>query len=235
MIPIKRMYDLQKIDKEIFSIEKTLAEIKAKLEDNAALTQAKTRLGQIDDRLGRREPLRKQLEFAVQQLDEKLKTIDSKLYGGAITNPRELSAYQDEKQSVQKQHNVEEEKLLELLVVIEELQSARNETRDFLTKLEAQLSSEHEKLLKSKDNLELEVTQFAENRKLLTPEIPPAALSVYESLLLTRGGQAVSKVEQSRMLCEGCRITVSSKDLIEARNAEHIVQCSSCRRILYVE
>ena len=55
---------------------------------------------------------------------------------------------------------------------------------------------------------------------------------MYESLLKTRDGSAVAKVE--RGMCQGCRLTLPTLELQRARSSEGIARCGSCGRILYV-
>ena len=69
-------------------------------------------------------------------------------------------------------------------------------------------------------------------RANMAPQIPPVVLSIYETLLKSRGGQAVARVE--RAACQGCRITLPTMDVQRAKNADELVHCNSCGRILYV-
>ena len=41
-------------------------------------------------------------------------------------------------------------------------------------------------------------------------------------------------VKVERGMCQGCRLALSTMELQRARSARGVVQCSSCRRILYV-
>ena len=230
---IKRLYDLQELDWELSASEVSLAEVRARLEDESELVAARTRLDDLVAELDRRAPSRRELESSLAQLDERLQAAEKRLYGGAVTNPRELSASEEERTLLQQQRSTTEDGMLEVMVEIEELQASRDAAIERLSRLEAERETEYADLLKRQDELVARLEELRLARSELTPELPAAALSVYESLLRTRSGYAVAKVE--RGLCQGCRLALPTMERQRARSYQGVVQCSSCQRILYVE
>ena len=229
---VRRLYDLQQLDGDTATCETALEETRAKLADDSALVEAGQRLSQIGENLKKPAAARRQVELAVQGFEEKIASIDKKLYGGAITNPRELGAYGDERGLVEKQRGAEEDKLLALMVELEDLESARVEAQNRLKRLEKERKAELVDLKKTEDRLKGELDEMRRTRDGVAPQIPPAALSVYETLRKSLNGYAVARVE--RAMCQGCRLTLSTLELQRSRSSQGIVQCSSCRRILYV-
>lgn len=233
MFSLKLLYDLQQLDWEILTFEKNLEDVRAELADDSAVVSAWHRLKQIETQLEEPTATRRQMQHVVQKLEEKLQTVEERLYGGTITSPRELSAYEAERVLVQGQHSVNEEKLLELMVELEELQSNRKEARQVLSRLEDERRLEIERLKKQEGKLLGELSDMRQARDAATPDIPSTILCDYESLLKARNGLAVAKIE--RGLCQGCRLAVPSTELQRARNSQGSVRCSSCQRILYVD
>ena len=231
MPSIKRLLDLQEADWEISSIEKSLAEVRAELADDSSLASARDSHEQLQAQVVKRGLERAPLELMVHQSNEKLQTIEQTLYGGTVTNIRELSAYQQEMEHLQRKQSIDGDKLLELMVEIEELQSVRDNARRHLEQLEAERPVRHSELFKEQTRLESGLTELQKSRDKLTLDIPPSVLSIYESLRKSRGGHAIARVE--RGMCQSCRITLPTKELQGARNSQAIVQCSSCRRILH--
>ena len=229
---VRRLFDLQELDGEIATCEKALDETRARLADDSALVEARRLLAQIGEDLKMPAAARREAELAVQGFEEKLATIDQKLYGGAITNPRELEAYGDERGLVQKQRGAVEDKLLTLMVEVEDLESARVSAQDSLERLEREREAELVDLTETENRLQGELEELRRDREGVAPRIPPAALSVYEGLRQSLNGYAVAKVE--RAMCQGCRLTLSTLELQRSRSSQGIVRCSSCRRILYV-
>jgi predicted nucleic acid-binding Zn-ribbon protein len=232
MFSLKRLYDLQELDWQIAARDKSLVDVRARLADESVLASATARLKGLEAQLAQQSSARQEVEFAAQQLATRLQTVEQRLYGGSVTNPRELTAYGEEKEYLLRQRRVEEDKLLELMVETEELQSARDEARRQVSRLEGERKAEVAELLKAQDRLTAELTGLHETRKDMTAEVPPGVLSLYESLRKSRNGHAVAKVE--RGLCQGCRLALPTMELQRVRNSQDIVQCSSCRRILVI-
>ena len=229
----KRLYDLQELDWELSADEASLEEVRARLEDESEINAARARLQKLTAELDKRAPLRRALESSLARLEERLQVAERRLYGGAVTNPRELSASEEERRLLQEQRGAEEDSMLDVMVEIEELQSSRDATQELLGRLETDREAEYADLLQRQDALVVRIDELRQGRQRITPEIPAAMLSIYESLLKTRGGHAVAKVE--RGLCQGCRLALPTMENQRAKSSQGIVQCSSCRRILYVE
>ena len=229
----KRLYDLQELDWALSADEASLKEVRARLEDESEINAARARLQKLTAELDKRAPLRRTLESSLARLEERLQAAEQRLYGGAVTNPRELSASEEERRLLQEQRGAEEDRMLDVMVEIEELQSSRDATQELLGRLETDREAEYADLLQRQDALVVRIDELRRGRQRITPEIPVAMLSVYESLLKTRGGHAVAKVE--RGLCQGCRLALPTMENQRAKSSQGIVQCSSCRRILYVE
>ena len=229
----KRLYDLQELDWELSADEASLKEVRARLEDESEINAARARLQKLTAELDKRAPLRRNLESSLARLEERLQVAEQRLYGGAVTNPRELSASEEERRLLQEQRGAEEDRMLDVMVEIEELQSSRDATQELLGRLETDREAEYADLLQRQDALVVRIDELQRGRQRITPEIPVAMLSIYESLLKTRGGHAVAKVE--RGLCQGCRLALPTMENQRAKSSQGIVQCSSCRRILYVE
>ena len=229
----KRLYDLQELDWALSADEASLKEVRARLEDESEINAARARLQKLTAELDKRAPLRRTLESSLARLEERLQAAEQRLYGGAVTNPRELSASEEERRLLQEQRGAEEDRMLDVMVEIEELQSSRDATQELLGRLETDREAEYADLLQRQDALVVRIDELRRGRQRITPEIPVAMLSVYESLLKTRGGHAVAKVE--RGLCQGCRLALPTMENQRAKSSQGIVQCSSCRRILYAE
>jgi predicted nucleic acid-binding Zn-ribbon protein len=232
MVSIKQIYGLQELDWEIAANETALAEARAELADNSAVVSARSRLEQLESALAEKTPMRQRSERKVRELEEKLQAVDKRLYSGSVTNPKQFTAAEEERAFLQEQCSEEENTLLELMVEVDDLSSSIEQKKKDLEQIETQRSQDETRLLKDQGRLVAELTHQGEVRAGIIPTIPPRALSVYESLLKSRGGTAVAKVE--RGMCQGCRIALPTLELQRARTSKDIVQCNSCRRILYV-
>ncbi len=230
MFPIKRLHDLQEIDLDIDARDKALADVRSRLADDSAVTAARDKVAELDLKLQAPSTRRRDLELAVQQMTDRLRLAEERLYSGSITSPRELTAYEADREHLQKQRGAEEDKLLEVMVEVDEVRSSRERAARSLERTEAERQADVVELEKNEQELGGELKKLRQSRDGVTPDIPPSAMSVYEGLRKTRDGVAVSRVV--RLMCQQCRLTLPTMELQRARAAQTIVQCSSCQRIL---
>ena len=185
----------------------------------------KARIGELEARL---ESARLESESAA--LSERLARLEERLYGGSITNVRELTAIETE-------HAAAKRELAQVEESSEPAQMAAEEARQLNEQRQSELAdaehkwSENESELKSKRRqLGRLCLKMDQERKVSTAEIPPEDLSLYNSLLIRKGGVAVVRVE--RGVCQGCRVRLPLRELARIRASGNLVSCSSCSRIL---
>jgi predicted nucleic acid-binding Zn-ribbon protein len=231
MQAIKHLYNLQELDWKVAGAEKELAEVRARLADDSELAAARRRVEELAARLDQLSSNRREAERANLELQEKLQRVESRLYGGAVTNPRELSAAEEEHEFIGGRRREGEDRLLELMVKSEDVEAARDEAQSRLARLETEGPAEKAELLESQKRMVSELDALGQRREQIVPILSPAVLSRYDSLRKSKNGHAVAMVV--RGMCQGCRLTVTTLELQRARSAQDITLCSSCHRILY--
>jgi hypothetical protein len=98
--------------------------------------------------------------------------------------------------------------------------------------MEARWQAEQESLRQQRDVLQREIRELGRRRSGQEVTIDAEMMRQYEALRALHQGRAVAKVE--RGICQGCRITLPMHVLQRARRGNHLVQCTSCERILYL-
>ena len=98
--------------------------------------------------------------------------------------------------------------------------------------MEVSWQEEEARMLAERSSLQEALAQLQKNREGMSALISPVHLSLYDSLRSTRQGVAVVRVERSA--CQGCRITLPTRVVQQARTSAEPVKCPSCSRILYV-
>ena len=229
---IRHLYDLQELDSRLSAFEKSLVEVRAKLADDSALSSAREQTSRLEERLLVLTFKRRGLDRTTAELQERLQKVESRLYGGVVTSPRELAAAEEERNFVERQRQEEEDRLLDIMIELEDVQSASHEAQETLARLKAEEPARKEGLLKTEEHLVAELASIGQDRDRIAPLIPAELLSLYETLRKGRDGHAVVRVERGR--CNGCRVALSIMEIQRARGSQGVVQCSSCRRILYV-
>ena len=229
---VKQLYDLQQLDLKLSDAEKSLAEVRLRLEDESELTLARERVDQAGARLKELTAGRRAAEQTIAQLGERLQRVESRLYSGAVTNPKELAAAEEERAFVLRLRQEEEDKLLELMVEADDVQSEERQAQETLARLEAERPAEEAELLRRQESMTGKLATLGQERDQITPQLTREVLSLYDSLRKSKGGRAIVSVE--RGMCQGCRISLTTGELQRARSAHGITQCGSCRRILYL-
>lgn len=229
---IKDLADLQIIDSEMLTLEDTLLDAKTRISGDPTIDSLTRRLQQIDANLQAQATERRKIESEVNRINDRFNTVNESLFSGRVTNPREYSAYEDEKTFLEGQRSEQEDLLLEVMVKSDDFQTAHDETKNRLDQSESVRSAELPKLTQIAEESEARLSELQETRAQIAIDIPRGVLVTYESILKSRKGLAVVAVE--RNVCQGCRITLPVGEVTRARAATSLVQCSSCRRIIYV-
>ena len=235
MVSVKQLFELQETDTVAAEKDAALTEVRARIADDGPIVAAGKRAGALKAQGEARGNASNSAQLVVQQDQDKMKAVEGKLYSGGVTNARELEALEEERQYLQTQLSKNEDKLLELMVAVEELQAVRDSVLKTLVGLETERETQLPVLRQNQEDLEEELAELSEVRKQLTLKIAPQHLATYESLRKSRGGQAVARLDAGKGICQACRIALPVGDLRKAKTSEEIVYCNSCRRILYIE
>ena len=142
-------------------------------------------------------------EFAVTSVTDKQKETQDLLYGGRVTNPKELSDLQKESEYLKRRRASLEEKQIEAMITVEELvKNAAIANEEFVV-VEAAWRTENAELVQEYDELKHELAQLIAKRKAFAKQVPAFDLEEYNSLRRTRceGGQG----ERSGDCTIGCR------------------------------
>ena len=232
MTTARQLYQLQEFDWDIDRSRASLASMEERLRDDSALVKARK---EAEKRAEKALQLRKEHgahELEVEDLRQKIKTLEARLFSGVVKNPRELKGQEQELHYI-KQHALQaEEKLLALMIDLEEAEGPAAKSQEELARMEAEWEKTWATLIQEKAVLTEQFNTLSRRRGELDAVTNPSQLAQYERLRQSRHGHAVAKVE--RGMCQGCRLTLPTQELQRVRTAKEPVQCSSCGRILYV-
>ena len=160
----------------------------------------------------------------------KIKATEEKLYGGKITNPKELANFQLEVDELKTRRAQLEDKTLEIMNQVELTSANVTALSGEISRLEAEWHSQQQQLSADLKQLKTTRVDLKHKQENLSTEIDPQAIEVYRALRKQKG-TAVAKVEQGT--CRGCQIALPTTELQHARSGD-LVRCSSCGRILFL-
>ena len=227
----EQLYKLQQVDLELQRKQQELSDVENRLSDDKAMIAAESELASQKEQLEDARKKQKSTEWELEDLQEKVKKIDSKLYVGTTTNPKELVNLEKEVKGLKSQIKPKEDALLGLMSQVEEIEAKVKTTAEEAERLKREWEQRQETLGQRKSEVKTMLAKLEGDRDRLAQQIDSEALNTYERLRLTRG-QAVVKVEKGK--CQGCHITVPTSQWQKAR-AGDLIQCTSCSKILYLE
>ena len=226
------LYALQEIDSAVEATKASLTAVEEQLGESEELIAGRQAVEEGRDALEGVSKQQRELEWQVDDLRPRLSDVEGKLYGGSVRNPKELGSMQEEANILRGQLRRREDELLDLMVRVEERQTALREAEESLTEVEGRWRQDQKELTSEKEKLEGELAGLGERRRQQSGLIEARVLALYDNLWERRQGRAVAKVE--RGMCGGCRISLPMTVLQKARSGMDVVQCVSCERILYV-
>jgi uncharacterized protein len=226
------LHQLQEIDRQLDTTRANQARLTAQVGDRAALAARELEVKAVRDQIHKLETEQRDLELIAEQRRAKIAGDEKKLYGGKVTNPKELGSLQDEVAQDRRQLSTVEDKLLELMEQLEDANGRLATLESDLQRETADWQSLQERLKAQLQDMAAALTQLAGNRSQVATQITPADQTVYDTLRRQKGGTAVAVVNQRT--CQACRVGLTPSQEQRARQGVEIITCHSCGRILYV-
>ena len=230
MAVTRQLYQLQELDLEIEKEEQSLAQKSAQLGDRTVLDEAQGRLDSDRKELEELRHRHRDAEAEVDDLLSKISATEEQLYGGKITNPKELSGLQHEVATMKTKSDELENQALEIIDQVETAEKSLDAAVEAYGNLEKEWQRDQQQLSVEIDGLKASLADLAEKRSQLAGQIDSPTLTLYEKIRQQKQ-PAVAKVEQG--ICRACRISLSASALQRARSGRP-VQCGTCGRILYI-
>ncbi len=225
------LFRLQTIDTQINLKQARLREIEIMLLKDENVKKAQEVLQKSSEDVKHQKKQLQSIEDQVDAKTIKLKLTQAALFGGRISNPKELQDLQQESEALRRTIAGLEEKQLESMIALEEAQAAQSEADKRHQQAIADHISENASLMGEKSKLEGEIPGLLSQKGTIIQGIPSNVIVTYESLLRSKGGKAV--VEVSDDCCDACGATLTPGELQSARSPSTLLKCRSCGRILY--
>ena len=223
---------LQKIDIEISKEDNR----KKKLPDQ--IRKKEEVIANLEKKYQKEKNELKELQLRVRRKEIDAKTINDKiekhqneLYGGKISDIKELKQLQKVIESLKKERDEIEEDLL-ILMDEEDIWKLR------VSKIEAELSESKEQLKQVQTQVEqqqIEIQKYIQKKQIereeLTNKITDRALMERYLLLWNeKNGKAVVEIEES--ICSGCNLSLPSDVIYHLQRDDCLIICPNCNRIL---
>ena len=225
------LHRLQEIDLSLDRRQERIDQILAMLEDDQEIRRASEILSEIEVTLYEKRQAVKNAEYAVEAQREKINETEKALYGGSISNPKELQDLNQEADSLKRYLSTLEDRLLDEMVDLEQIELDYKAASETLEMISQRREIEKTSLLEEKARLLVEIDQLAEDRKAALASVEENDLEIYQKLRQRYDGLAVALLEGGN--CNICGLSISASRQQIIKSGKELVQCKQCRRILY--
>jgi len=229
----RKLLQLQAIDLELREQLSRLREKETLLGETDELRAARAGQDDAERDLAAKRSAARELEFELEKTTGKLKSTEGRLYGGGVSNPKELAGMQQDQEYLQRARARFEDDLLQAMAAVEAAEAElAAKSRRFA---EVRTAWEHAQsiLAGQVEGLRGKVSELKAQRTALVAGIDAASRALYEDISRKKGGRAVALL--AGQTCQGCRVTLSSGKAQEVRKSQTLVLCANCGRILVTE
>ncbi len=227
---LTRLIRLQQLETAADTARRRIADHPALVQAlDARLQSARDRLAGIKERLTGAADKRRAEEKDVAAVQARLAKYKDQLL--EVKTNREYTAMLHEIEAAQNDIRVREDRILEIMVESDELTAALKTAEADLKAAEKEISAERAALETEMSRLQTEIDRAGAERQTLAAEIDRGALSTFEQVAKSRKGVAVAEARNGT--CTICHVRLRPQVFNEVRRNASIIQCDSCRRILY--
>ncbi len=184
---------------------------------------------------------RRTAEAAVQDSQEKLKKYQQQI--NKVSTQREYGALLQEIDTVKGSIATGEEQALSSLEISEKAEKDLETLREGFRDLEARYAAEQTRWEAEKPGIAKQSEGLQARVAALRQQLPRGVVANFERILERYPGGAVAPVriierpgqKQREWHCAACNYRVRPQVVVEIRNDGSLIQCESCKRILYLE
>ncbi len=230
---LKLLWELQELDLSIKGLQ-------LKIEEAPGLSgvqEAKEGLKNLENDYAEKENLLKsarkelkQMEFEEQSIVETSNELKDNMYGGKVSNVKELEQMQRRLDNLADNKKQLEEKIINSMELIESLEEELGELGEKISRAREDLAIKEKQLADELDQCNREVKRLQAQRDELAEKIDQKYLEKYLVLAQKYQGKALARVVDD--ICGGCRVFISSAQRGHLYNPSSMVYCENCGRLL---
>jgi predicted nucleic acid-binding Zn-ribbon protein len=229
----QRLYHLQLLDTELAEQRSRLRETEAQLGETTELREARAAQESATKELTLQRTRLKDLEFDLHGLNAKVTATANRLYGGTVTNPKELHGLQQDHEYLKRSCSKQEDDVLEAMTKLDDCEAAAAVASTRLTEVEKRWRAEQARVSKQVEQLQAKIAALAKDRAQAVAPLDASTLALYDELMKKKRGRAVAVLVGQT--CGGCCVTLPSGKVQEVRRGQGLITCTNCERILVVQ
>lgn len=230
---LEALYNLQHIDLDLAKTQKALASLDDGTSAKQQVDAARQKMNTADKLLHEANTELRDNELNLKTIEAKQQSFRDKLYGGTVSNPKELDSMEKEVEMLGRQKGKLEERILELYDIVEQRIASLAATQEALKATENSLAEHLDKLQQDTATLNARIQELTRDRAEAVTLVDPILLKRYDSMRARLGGVVVSRVEAEN--CTSCHTQLMAGVARDLNADKEIVTCENCGRLLYIE
>jgi uncharacterized protein len=228
------LYELQKIDVKITKATSQLAALDGARETKKRLLAVKSALDEAEKSLKQQETELVDLELRLKSVDEKRAKFEKRLYGGAISNPKEITAAEKEIATLKEQQGNLDTQTLTLYDSVDAARAVTEESRKNLQAVEDELRAALGQEAAEKKRLDTDLADLNAAREAAASKVTDVTLMArYDTVRRKTGNTGAAKIVDGR--CEACHVAVVPFVFRKLAEDTDLFNCESCGRILLLD
>jgi predicted nucleic acid-binding Zn-ribbon protein len=172
---------------------------------------------------------RRRIEQEIQEFENKIEKSAIKLDN--IKSNKEYKAALKEIEDLKKGKFLTEEKTIQLMEEIEELEKRCLENKDSQTKLELDFKEDNHEIEQELRALDRDLKKLEEKGRSLSEAMDRDLLKRYLFIKERKGGQAISPVIGG--VCQSCHLGIPPQKFNELIRGDDLMTCPNCNRMMY--
>jgi predicted nucleic acid-binding Zn-ribbon protein len=227
---LSRLIRLQQLESAAEDARRRIADHPARAQAlDTRLQAARDTVGEMKARLAGAAEKRRADEKEVAGVQTRLAKYKDQLL--EVKTNREYTAMLHEIDAAQNDIRAREDRILEVMMESDELSARMKTSEADLKTAEKEVAAERAVLDAEMARLQAEIARTTAEREKLVADIDRRILAIFETTAKGRKGVAVAEAKDG--LCTICHVRLRPQVFNEVRKNESIIQCDSCRRILY--
>tara|TARA_Y100001970_G_C14121721_1_gene796690 strand:- start:2 stop:694 length:693 start_codon:yes stop_codon:yes gene_type:complete len=227
---MKSLIELQSVDLLIDSCLKEISLIENEINDNSRLVAIQTKINQLQKNIDILNKSLNQLNISIQTNNNKILALETRLYGGEITNNKQSEATVIEIDLLKSQTTEYEEKSLQCIIKLEPFENELKNTFVIYESVKIEKDDSKKNLQIKLENLYSKRNTLQEEQSCLLKIIDKAYLEKY-LIIRKRKPNAVGLTEKG--ICSACNVKLPTGELNLLKQSSTISYCKTCGAIIF--
>ena len=227
---MKSLIELQSVDLLMDSCLKEISFIENEINDNSRLVAIQTKINQLQKNIDILNKALNQLNISIETNNNKILSLETRLYGGEITNNKQSEATAIEIDLLKSQTTEYEEKSLQCIIKLEPYENELKNTSLIFESAKTEKNDSKKHLQIKLENLYSKRNTLQQEQSYLLKTVDKAYLEKY-LIIRKRKPNAVGLTEKG--ICSACNVKLPTGELNLLKQSSTISYCKTCGAIIF--